>query len=511
MNFLSPYLVDAIEQVVTDPTGLYQWENLLNQLHQNQTQEAHQLAYEHIRDRISDEGIAGFHRATFIHHIFGIEQERSSAGKILEKVRPIHIERLMAYINYEWGKMVTQVSNAAEFQTAVEALNFKPLLNLVASTLSTKESTQRTYSQNIQRIAIYAPQINDRYHPPTNLVLEHAALLTELGYDTKIFSCQEYALQHNRKYLSNGGQVVNAPFDENYVQQLSFKKPIEITRANTDLSLATRYAYIFAGLEEFDPDVVLFIGSYSPLLDRIKPSRPTVALNVISRPPMASAHVWLSATEEAQASNDCGTSFFYPFRIRRKPAREQSTHSLPEKNPGQISLITVGARLNSEIHGDWASNMLQICEQYNNVVWILVGGNGLLPNALQEIGAAKIITIPHVNDVLPFYEYADIYVNPPRLGGGFSVAEAMAEKLAVVSYHYSDGGNKIREHAAKDDQAYFNQLTNFISSRQAREENGEKMHDMFERTINLQHAGPSMQAAMTKAVSIYNEEKNRKA
>ena len=49
---------------------------------------------------------------------------------------------------------------------------------------------------------------------------------------------------------------------------------------------------------------------------------------------------------------------------------------------------------------------------------------------------------------------SDIYVNPPRLSGGFSVAEATALSLPVLSFACSDGGDKLGAMAAPTTATY---------------------------------------------------------
>jgi hypothetical protein len=94
--------------------------------------------------------------------------------------------------------------------------------------------------------------------------------------------------------------------------------------------------------------------------------------------------------------------------------------------------------------------MLHLMSRYPDVVWLLVGGEGKLPDALQSSPPGRVRALATRDDLPGILRCADIYVNPPRMGGGFSVAEAMAEGLPVTSLSGSDGGDKVGELALPD-------------------------------------------------------------
>jgi glycosyltransferase involved in cell wall biosynthesis len=95
----------------------------------------------------------------------------------------------------------------------------------------------------------------------------------------------------------------------------------------------------------------------------------------------------------------------------------------------------------------------------------------------------------------------DIYVNPPRMGGGFSVAEAMAAKLPVLAFGGSDGGDKVGALALADSGAYMERLAALTENSALRSEMGHALHARFVERFDLEASGPSLIGACELAAT----------
>ena len=168
-------------------------------------------------------------------------------------------------------------------------------------------------------------------------------------------------------------------------------------------------------------------------------------------------------------------------------------------------LVTAGARLGSEITGDWAHDMIGLLSQRPNVVWVLVGNQGAVPPALAEMPPAQLRLVPHQKDLRSLLRCCDIYVNPRRLGGGFSVADAMAEGLPTLAFADFDGGNKLGDHAVEDHRSYFRKLEDFIDDLDLRKQDGAALRALFAKTLDLDQSGPSLLSACELTIARFHE------
>ncbi|TRZ93040.1 MAG: glycosyltransferase, partial [Rhodocyclaceae bacterium] len=171
-------------------------------------------------------------------------------------------------------------------------------------------------------------------------------------------------------------------------------------------------------------------------------------------------------------------------------------------NEKAVIWVTAGFRLEHEIKGEWASRMLHLMSRHPDVVWLLIGGEGTLPPALLAAPPGRVGALATRNDLPGILRICDIYVNPPRMGGGFSVAEAMAEGLPVTSFAGSDGGDKVGELALPHMNAYMERLAALTKYRGLRRDMGQALRQRFAERFDVETSGPALVAACRKAADL---------
>ncbi|MCL2216607.1 MAG: glycosyltransferase [Defluviitaleaceae bacterium] len=121
--------------------------------------------------------------------------------------------------------------------------------------------------------------------------------------------------------------------------------------------------------------------------------------------------------------------------------REQ-TETYSRKSLGlsedKFHICIIGNRLDGEVDSDFLNMMSETIKF--GVHYVFVG-----PAAAVEKNVARMDPLVnncsflgHQNEVLAVLEVCDLYVNPGRIGGGASVAEAMAKGLPAVTLRYGD-------------------------------------------------------------------------
>ena len=85
-----------------------------------------------------------------------------------------------------------------------------------------------------------------------------------------------------------------------------------------------------------------------------------------------------------------------------------------------------------------------------------------------EFPRDKIIIIGFEDNLSDFYQICDIYLNPPREGGGFSVLQAIVNELPVVCLFDSESGKAYagEENCVKDLKDYYNEMEMLYNNRE---------------------------------------------
>jgi glycosyltransferase involved in cell wall biosynthesis len=517
---LNLLLANALEQVLANPTASHRW-HTLGDLYWGQANAAQQsYLLQQLALYMPRTGEVGFFYATFMAECTKDLQYSALAGQILPTITPFNADRQMAFCVYEWGR---QVSGEGSRQHMAEALRLAGLPTAVqhmgqvlavprkpAVALATPQSA-------IRRVALISPYISSPQHPPTLLALQHAGLLAAMGAQAHVFSAQELQVDHMSDYLGSKGMLhLTAPDLETLRPHMA--PGVSLTLCDARFSVSRRSQDLLQAVTDFTPDLVLFVGMFSHLMLPMFSAWPTLGLCVHALQPMAAVDAWLTS-DPAQAGQLCQSwglqlppamGIYHPYRVARKPIIQPVTRAGLGLRHDAVVLVSAGARLATEVANPWAARMLAWLQQQPNAVWLLVGGAGQLPPALQAAGDTEAIRfLPHQDDLRSVLLCTDIYVNPQRLGGGFSVAEAMAEGLAVVALADGDGGDKVGAAAAPTLDAYFDQLTQLMNEPATRQAAGAALQQRFAQTLDLDNSGPALWAACHTAQQLFAQRQSQ--
>jgi glycosyltransferase involved in cell wall biosynthesis len=361
--------------------------------------------------------------------------------------------------------------------------------------------------EEIRRIAVVVPYVGHQFHTPSMMAVEQCAVLAREGCQVRIFSAQELTPPDAAQFRGDGRDLKLPPLNAQVWGKL-LPAGVGMTISDSRFSLPGRWRKLMPVLAEFDPDAVLLVGLFSPLAAALHTLRPTVGISVNSVPPIAPVDVWLGADPQAKQHETWGGVFppplpvYHPWKLRRSMTQWPVTRADFGLDGDAVIWITAGFRLEHEIKGDWASRMLQLMSRHADVVWLLVGGEGKLPEALQSSSPGRVRAVATRDDLPGILRCSDIYVNPPRMGGGFSVAEAMAEGLPVTSLSGSDGGDKVGGLALPDIDAYLERLEMLSGNPVLRRETGELLRRRFGECFDLDASGPPLQAAFRQAAAL---------
>lgn len=509
-------LDDVVMRTVANPTASHGWHQMVD-LMRRQARPALSLQLEQfLLANVAATDLAGFYRATFLDMLTGRPEYLQQAGQIVLTLQPYDADRLMTFLQYAWQRVLLDIPDRQAFRQRLQELS----LPAIAASLNTWIGQQVQATQvlkkrsigSVRKVALIAPYVSNIKHPPTLMALQQAENLRQLGYEVVLYSAQEMLGPDFKHYLGSHSytpepQFVTAGWDK-YLGQGG-----QVMTGDTRFSLLQRWKSLLGQIALFDPDLVMFVGLYAGLAAAVYPARPVLSLGINSLSPMLPADVWLTAQQKLNglqaaqwtAAFPVSQAYYHSYRVQRPALQHTHTRASLGLAQDKLILVTLVSESEARIKGEWAAAMLQVLNQHPQVQWLIVGGNGVLPSSLQAAVQGQVQCIAFCADAVKYLACSDIYINPPMMGGGFAVAEAMALAVPALSLQGSDGGDKLAAAAQASLQDYFQTLMLWLHYPEARKAAGLAMQQHFDDYLDLNKAAASLQAACELAVARFNQ------
>ena len=504
-------LQDILIQALAEPHCAISWHRLYRHWKRSEDQSQREAVLQQVIASSLSDPKAEILRLTFLSDLTGNRSFEEVAAKKVLELSPTSPDRLATFMCHIWSCALRDQPGWADFISVLNNARMHELASVLAREASALLPAKLTIRapNSIGRIAIVAPHLGGPYHPPSVMVSSQCDILAKEGRDVQVFSCQEMSPPDMSQFRGST-LTVRLPTPDVAYWKAVLPAETQLVLSGTEVSLKYRWGDMLSRIAEFDPDAILMVGLYSPLAAALYARRPVVGLNVHALPPIAPLDVWLAPDEAARypTGAEWGGVFgaprhyYHPYRIGRAQGPETVSRSELGLADNAVVLVTVGARLETEISGTWAARMLEFLTRTPETIWLLVGGEGKLPKALEQAPQDRVKVCGRHNDIRGLLQISDIYVNPPRMGGGFSVAEAMAEGLPVLSFAGSDGGDKVGEMALNNLNAYMDRLSDLSQRPGLRSDVGQIMHSRFTRRFDVTGSGPSLLSAFDLAAKI---------
>lgn len=125
--------------------------------------------------------------------------------------------------------------------------------------------------------------------------------------------------------------------------------------------------------------------------------------------------------------------------LESKEAGNRAKYGFKEE---EFVLITVGVRVAADINAGIAEVVTRLIKDKKNVKWLIVGDENIpaIDERYREYIGENIIKVKQIDNLSEVYPICDVYINPPRIGGGFSMAEAIVNNVCVLTPIVSPAG-----------------------------------------------------------------------
>lgn len=396
----------------------------------------------------------------------------------------------MALLGLMWHQAIVHPAGRVGFVQLLRDCDAQRVQRQVAGQINPGSAAVRRPSGAALRVAIYTPQIASPSHGGTLFTLNMMSALGMVVSDIGTFTAQETSIPATGSY--HGGDEMLLPLAPDLQSlKLHTQAHVPLTMPDPQFSLRTRFDQVVQAIDEFAPDVVVFVGLMSPVVYRLYERYPVLGLSVHALPPLAPVDVWLSADPWCDAACWPGLPVpkVFDFSHRFWPvgpvqAPDRVAMGLPACS---TVLLSAGFRLDKEIPAGWRDRVLALLDARPDTHWLLIGvAEGTPAEALPQ--HPRVYRIAPQAQLPAWLAMADVYLNPPRIGGGGALAMAMEQGLASMTLADSDGGDKVGHFAVRDEAGYFAQLEYWLDQPQARHAAGAALKALFDERLDF--SGP---------------------
>ena len=339
--------------------------------------------------------------------------------------------------------------------------------------------------RNKNLVMITTIQFLNETHAPTKTIIERAKALKKLGKDVVIINTTEqYIIKgYIPMYNSYFGTVIGEYENIKEIKIGEDRFPFMQMPENSPVEY--RMQVLSELVAKYKPYYILSIGTGSILADLCGNIVPCASMALaFSTLPKTMNKIKilgrkLSEEEKEHYTRDGIDIIESKFTFELKPQKKKFSRKEKNLPENKFLLVVVGIRLEFEIDSKFMDMLSYVCSKGCHVVFAGIMDNYSSLMEQYPVVSANSSFIGYCDDILALMEICDLYVNPDRLGGGFSIIEAFAKGKPGVYLNrgdvYTAGGvefavgsfDEMAEQIFKykDDKEYYNTMAGLAKER----------------------------------------------
>lgn len=323
-------------------------------------------------------------------------------------------------------------------------LNKKNTLNY-GEILKMKYAYIPVEKRNKKRIVIITGQLLSILHSPTAVILNMAYALQYLGYEIMLFICPcngvlpEDLWYQQRLVEGSINEWENAPVRIEY-------RGMEFLGYQISMSLSgiKEYGMMLSLIHAWNPIFVLDADTTNSVVGLAGTFTTLVSWTMSIRAPISDGDILVRLGKmeekieknyiEAMEKHQKQLFMKEKFPVITETAKNNYVRAelgLPEE---QFLVAIVGNRLDAEISEEFVCLLKKVLEKIQNIAFVIIGDSvGIKQYFEDEIFKRHVYYLGFCSDLMGIYRLLDLYLNPKRMGGGFSGGMALQAGLPVLT------------------------------------------------------------------------------
>lgn len=314
------------------------------------------------------------------------------------------------------------------------------------------------FEKRTKKVILVASQLINKYHAPTTYVRRICSCLEKMGYEAECFVCHFYGVDGywnwNKGFYSQNFMHETGSFEQIFENEKIKGYNLELHGADYIETLRSAVCMIW----EKKPEYVLEVGSETILAGLCREFTTTVTMGMTGALPVTNSSLIVSLSEDFQEEQKLWKTLLdkeqkaISVRFTVHDQKAQKAESTCQKRDFGISedafvIIIAGNRLDLEIKESFEEVLYQILEQEKHFVMAVIGKcPELEKRILKGKWADRFYFLGHQPDFRGAVGIGDVFVNPPRQGGGTGGMFAIMEEVPVITLDHCD----VEENAGKE-------------------------------------------------------------
>ena len=337
--------------------------------------------------------------------------------------------------------------------------------------------------RNKNLVMVMTVQFLGKEHAPTQTIIERIKILKSLGKSVVLVNTTELCHIDGclPLYCMKFANVFKEYNELNEIKIGEYRIPF--LQIPEDLPIQYRMKVLDHIINKIKPYYILSIGNGSILADLCGNIVPCASMGLVfstfpkTKNKMKILGRKLNESEKENYKDDDIIESRFTFEL--KPQKEHYLRENKNLPVNKFILAVVGTRLHFDVTDDFMEMLQKVCGEGCYVVFAGIMDNYNILMEKYPVVSVNSSFTGYCDDILALMEVCDLYVNPDRLGGGFSVIEAFSKGIPGVYLKsgdvYTAGGedfavNDFDEMAKqilryKDDKDYYNKMSELAKER----------------------------------------------
>lgn len=296
-----------------------------------------------------------------------------------------------------------------------------------------------------KRVLLVLSQLINIYHAPTRYVIQICRCLVRMGYEVECFICHFFGVEGywdwKKSFYSQNIMYKTGPFMREFAEVQVKGYNFELRGADYIETLRLAEGMVW----EKRPEYVLEIGSETILAGLCREFTTVVTMGMTGALPVTNAQIIASLVEASQEERALWDRLLakeqvvIPVRFAVYEMRKHTAAAAYQKKDFGIPqhafvIVIAGNRLDLEVKKEFEQMLFQLLDMKQEFMIAVIGECPVFRKRMLEGSRAdRFCFLGHQKDFKGAIGIGDVFVNPPRQGGGTGGLFALMESVPVIT------------------------------------------------------------------------------
>lgn len=316
-------------------------------------------------------------------------------------------------------------------------------------------------NRNKKRVVIVCRQLLGELHAPTLIIINIYKRLQELGY--QVYVVINYMGQMQKELANQWCDILldNNISDKN--ENINYEVSDEVIKVyNMVFNTNDFYGIAEKSVElimKLNPAFVLSVGGYNLISDLVNDITTVCNMSCTGHPAVSDNNILIKCFDSDIKRDSLYNAyldnvkkiFTIPMSFEKKEdiiCKHKEEYGISKD---KFTILLIGNRLDNEISDKFLKIMQLIYEKNPNIIYVIIGQCENLKKRIKENNYGySCIYLGYVSDLQNTMSIGDLYLNPPRVGGGTSATYSIRNNIPILTLPNCDVASRGEKFVCKN-------------------------------------------------------------